>query len=112
MRMTPAGSSVVLIMIIFCPVTKPEIQTRDIKEKQPMRINLTNCSTITSLKEFEFKLRAPKVYMVEDLNISITLVLTVITVIFIWCVLAYLAYHTSDSKIDDLEDVEDDLIPV
>ena len=110
MRMTPAGSSVVLIMIVFCPVTKPEIQ--DIKEKQPMRINLTNCSTITSLKEFEFKLRAPKVYMVEDLNISITLVLTVITVIFIWCVLAYLAYHTFDSKIDYLEDVEDDLIPV
>ena len=81
MRMAPAGSSGVLLMIIFLPVTKPEIQ--DLKEKQPMMINLTNSSTLKPIKEFELKLHAPKVYMMKDLNIWLSLLLTVLTVIFI-----------------------------
>ena len=102
------------LMVTFCLVIKPEIQ--NLKPIQPMINDLANSSTLKSLNEFELKLRAPVVYTVEDLKMSLSLLLTILTVIFIWYKLArciiYLAYHTTESKIDDLEDLEDDLMSV
>ena len=114
MRMAPAGSSVVFLMVTFCPVIKPEL--RDLKPIQPMINDLANSSTLKSSNEFKLKLRAPVVYTVEDLKMSLSLLLTILTVIFIWYKLArciiYLAYHTNENKIEDLEDIEDDQISV
>ena len=112
--MTLTSRSVGFLMVMLCPAIKPEIN--DLDEILPMIHDLTNISTSESINEYDLKLRAPIVYTVEDLKMSLSLLLIVLIMIFVWYGLArciiYLAYHTTERKLEDLDDIEDDLTSV
>ena len=60
-----------------------------------------------------YSLRAPVVYKLEDLMMSLTLLLVLFFMIFVWygfarCII-YLAYHNTEKKVKYYDEVEEDL---
>ena len=60
-----------------------------------------------------YSLRAPVVYKLEDLMMSLTLLLVLFFMILVWygfarCII-YLAYHKTEKRIQYLDEIEEDL---
>ena len=101
-----------LTLMLRCNIVWPEIL--NIEELQPFLIDEASNHSNSNLDsiQYEVKLRAPVTYTLEDLMMSLLLMLTVLLLVFIWYILArciiYITYHTAEEKAQDLEDSEED----
>ena len=95
-----------VLMILHITHSKVLKMTTDSAQDQEDDVTL-----IASSNGYHFKLQSPITYTMEDLVVTLSVLLILFIMIIIWYgvarVIIYLAYHKKEKKLDNFYDIED-----